>query len=50
MEEWAAVYRYVKDVEEEYMSTECEMDRVMDRTTINVDVDNENTSESSVSC
>jgi len=46
MEEWAALYRYIKDVEEEYMSTECEMDR----TTINADVDKENTSESSVSC
>jgi hypothetical protein len=49
MAEGAALYRHVKAVEEEYISTEYEMDRVMDRFIINADVDNENTSESPVS-
>jgi hypothetical protein len=31
MEEWAAVCRHVKAVEEEYMSREYEMDSVMER-------------------
>jgi hypothetical protein len=49
-EEQAAVYTHVKGVEEEYMSTDYEMDRVSDRIIICANVDNENTSESSVSC
>ena len=48
MEEWAAVCRHVKAVEEEYMSREHEMDGVMERLTINGDDDD--TSESTVSC
>ena len=51
MEEWAAVCRHVKAVEEEYMSREHEMDSVMERILINADDDdNDDTSESTVSC
>jgi hypothetical protein len=32
MEEWAAVCRHVKSVEEDYMSREHEMDSVTERT------------------
>ena len=47
MEEWAAVCRHVKAVEEEYMSREHEMDSVMERIIINADDDDNDTSESS---
>jgi transposase len=50
MEEWAAVCRHVKAVEEEYMSREHEMDGVMERLLINGDDDDDDTSESTVSC
>jgi hypothetical protein len=56
MEEWAAVCRHVKALEEEYMSREHEMDSVMERIIINADDDDDDddddndTSESSVSC
>ena len=52
MEEWAAVCRHVKAVEEEYMSREHEMDSVMEKIIINAedDDDNDDTSESTVSC
>jgi hypothetical protein len=55
MEEWAAVCRHDKGVEEEYMSREHEMDSVMERIIINAaaaadDDDNDDTSESTVSC
>ena len=53
MEEWAAVCRHVKAVEEEYMSREHEMDSVMERIIINAyddDDDDDDTSESAVSC
>ena len=54
MEEWAAVCRHAKAVEE-YMSREHKMDSVMERITINADDDddhddNDDTSESKVSC
>jgi hypothetical protein len=48
VEEWAAVCRHVKVLEEEYMSREHETDSVMERIIINAD--NDDTSESSVSC
>jgi len=47
MEEWAAVCRHIKAVEEEYMSKEQEMSSVMERITFNADDDNNDTSESS---
>jgi len=53
---WAAVCRHVKAVEEEYVSSEHEMDSVMERIIINTndddddDDDNYDTSESTVSC
>ena len=51
MEEWAAVGRLAKTVEEERMSREHEMDSVTERITINADDDdNDDTSESTVSC
>ena len=51
MEEWAAVCRHVKAVEEEYMSREHEMDTVMEKIIINADDDdNDDTSESTVNC
>ena len=54
MEEWAAVCRHVKAVEEEYMSREREMDSVMGRTIIDVDDDGDDddndTSQFTVSC
>jgi hypothetical protein len=51
MEEWAAVCRHVKVVEEEYMSREHEMDSVMEGIIINADDDDYNDmSESTVSC
>jgi len=51
MEEWAAVCRHVKAVEEEYMSREHEMDGITERLTINGDDDDDDdTSESTVSC
>ena len=50
MEEWAAVCRHVKAVEEEYMSREHKMDSVMERITINADDDEDDMSESTVSC
>jgi len=50
MEEWAAVCRHVKAVEEEEcMSREYEMDIVTERIIINAD-DDDDTSESIVSC
>ena len=53
MDEWAAVCRRVRAVEEEYMSREHKMDSVMERITINADEDddddNDDTSESTVS-
>jgi hypothetical protein len=48
VEEWAAVCRHAKVLEEEYMSRKHEMDSVMERIIINAD--NDNKSESSVSC
>jgi len=48
VEGWAAVGRHVEAVEEEYMSRDHEMDSVMERIITNADDDN--TSESSVSC
>jgi len=55
MEEWAAVCRHAKAVEEEYMSREHKMDSVMEKITINAhddgdDDDNDDTSEFTVSC
>ena len=50
LEEWAAVCRHVKAVEEEYMSREHEMDSVVERIVINADDDNDDTSEFTVSC
>jgi hypothetical protein len=51
MEEWVAVCRHVKAVEEEYMNREHEMGSVMERIIINADDDdNDDTSESTVSC
>jgi hypothetical protein len=52
MKEWAAICRHVKALEEEYISSEQEVESVMERITINVDDDGDNndTSESSVSC
>jgi len=55
MEEWAAVCRHAKTMEEDYMSREHEMDSVMERITVNADDDDhddndDNTSESTVSC
>ena len=50
-EEWTAVCRHAKAVEEEYMCTEHEMDSVMERIMINTDDDDDDdTSESTVSC
>ena len=56
LEEWAAVCRHVKAVEEEYMSREHEMDNNMERIIINAyedddydDGDNDDMSESTVS-
>ena len=49
MEEWAAVCRRVKAVEEDYMSREHEMDSVMEIIKINADYDDD-MSESTVSC
>ena len=50
MEEWAAVCRNARAVEEEYMSREHEMNSAMERITINADDkdddDNDNMSES----
>ena len=48
MEEWAAVCRHVKAVEEEYMSREHEMD-VMERIIINADEDDDD-NDDTVSC
>ena len=56
VEEWAAVGRHVKAVEQEWRSREHEMDSVMERIIINTndddddDDDNYDTSESTVSC
>ena len=54
MEEWAAVCRHAKTVEEDYMIREHKMDSVMERITINADDDdyddNNDTSECTVSC
>ena len=52
MEEWVAVCRHVKAVEEEYMNREHEMGSVMERIIINADDDDDNDdmSESTVSC
>jgi len=51
LEEWTAVCRHVKAVEEEYLSREHEMDSVMQRIIINTnDDDDDDTSESTVSC
>jgi len=57
MEEWAAVCRHVKVVEEEYMSSEHKMDSIMERIIINTsddddddNDDNDDMSESTVSC
>ena len=49
MEDWAAVCRLVKAVEDEYMSREHEMDSVMEKIIINAN-DNDDTSESTVNC
>jgi transposase len=50
-EEWAAVCRHVKVVEEEYMSKEHEIDSAMERIIINPDDDDDDdTSESSDDC
>ena len=51
MEEWAAVCRQVKAVEDEYMSREHEMDSVMERIISNADDgdDYDDTPESTVS-
>ena len=46
MEEWSAVCRHVKAVEEEYVGREHEMDSLMERIIINAD-DYDDTSESS---
>ena len=48
-EEWAAVCRHVKAVEEEYISGEHKVDSIMERIIINAD-DNDDTSKSTVSC
>jgi hypothetical protein len=50
MEDWAAVCRQVKAVEEGYMNRDHEMDSVTERITINADDDDDNdyTSESTV--
>ena len=50
MEEWAAVCRHVKAVKDKYMRREHEMDSVMERIIINADDDNDDMSESTVSC
>ena len=51
MEEWAAVCRHVKAVEQEYTSRKHEMDSPMEKIIINADDDdNDDTSESAVSC
>ena len=51
MEQWAAVCRHVKAVEEECMSRDREIDSVMDRIIINADDnDNDDMSASSVNC
>ena len=47
IEDWAAVCRHVKAVEDEYMSREHEMDSVMEKIIINA---NDDTSESTVNC
>jgi hypothetical protein len=47
-EEWAAVCRHVKAVEEEYMSKEHEIDSAMERILINPDDDDD--TESSDDC
>ena len=49
MEEWAAVCRHAKAMEEEHMSREHEMDSVKERIIINAD-DEDDTSESTVCC
>ena len=54
IDEWAAVRRRVRAVEEEYMSREHKMDSVMEKITINADEeedddDNNDMSESTVS-
>ena len=49
MEEWAAVCRHVKAVEEEYMSREHEMDSITERNIIDDDDDDDDDmSESTV--
>jgi hypothetical protein len=52
IEEWAAVCKRVKVVEEQYLSREHEMDSAMERIIINADDDDDDddTSDSSVSC
>jgi hypothetical protein len=51
MDEWTAICRHVKAVEEEYVSREHEMDSIKERIIINTDDDdNDDTSESTVSC
>ena len=45
MEEWAAVCRHVKAVEEDYMSREHEMDSVIERIIINADDDDDDNDE-----
>jgi hypothetical protein len=50
MQEWVAVCKHVKAVEEKCTSREHKTDRVMDRIIINADEDDKNTLESSVSC
>jgi len=51
MKEWAALCRHVTAVEKEYMSREHEMDSVMETFKSNADDDdNDDTSESTVSC
>jgi hypothetical protein len=50
MYDWAAVCRHVKAMEEDDMSREHEMDSVIERIIINTDKDEDDTSESSISC
>ncbi len=50
MQQWVAVCRHVKAVEEKCTSWEHKTDRVMDRIISNADEDDENTLESSISC
>jgi hypothetical protein len=50
IEEWAAVCKRVKVLEEQYLSREHDMDSAMERIIIDDDDDDNDTSDSSVSC